>query len=100
MVFRDKLNVNHQFMVIGGILAINDFTPSIDGEQWYLGIIWLLTINPSFLIVFREKLTFNHQFMVIGDICPMYDFALSLDGERWYIMTLNYQTMGNAGIIY
>ena len=45
-------------------------------------------------------MTFNHQFMIIGDICPMYDFALSLDGERWYIMTLNYQTMGNAGIIY
>ena len=33
MVFRDKKTVNHQFMVIGGILAINDFTPSIDGEQ-------------------------------------------------------------------
>ena len=66
MVFRDKLTVNHQFMVIDGIWALYDFTPSLDGKRWYLGIRWLSTIKRWFLMVFRDKLTVNHQFMVIN----------------------------------
>ena len=32
MVFGDKKTVNRQFKVIGGIWALYDFTPSLDGE--------------------------------------------------------------------
>ena len=69
-------------MVFGGILAINDFTPSIDGIRCYLGIRLESTIKRWFLMVFRDKLTVNHHFMVINGIWAFYDFTPLLDGKR------------------
>ena len=70
------MTINSQLIVIDSIQATDNFKPSIDGKQWYLGYLGIW-------VVLRDKLTMVHyQFMAIDGICQVYEFPLSVDGER------------------
>ena len=72
-------------MVIGGIWALYDFTPSLDGTRWNFGTRWLSTIRRWLLVVSGVKKPVDNQFMVIGSILALNDFTPSIDGEKWYL---------------
>ena len=74
-----------------------NFTPWIDGKQWYLGSTSLnhqsmifggyITLHvPSEILSYKDTYRFvNHQIMIIDGIWAVYLTKSSLDGKQWFL---------------